>query len=113
MDKITLEKLVAMMQKTQEPEGAGSNSNPNSPSLGPIPTASEPDKLLKPSNRCSFSDCKRKLMLTDITCKCNVRFCMTHRMPEVHNCSYDFKSAGRGLIEKANPKVDGNKIERI
>jgi hypothetical protein len=34
-------------------------------------------------------------------------------MPESHACTYDFKAAGKKLLETNLLKVDGSKIERI
>lgn len=42
--------------------------------------------------RCSGPDCKKKLKLTDMNCKCNKRFCQLHRLPETHNCGFDHKT---------------------
>ena len=25
------------------------------------------------------------------SCRCDMLFCMTHRLPEAHNCRYDFR----------------------
>jgi AN1-type zinc finger protein 5/6 len=44
------------------------------------------------NNLCSHEMCKRKLKLTDYSCKCNKIFCKFHRRPESHNCLYDYKN---------------------
>jgi len=67
----------------------------------------------KPLNRCSHADCRVKLMLTDMACKCESRFCSMHRMPESHKCTFDFKAAGRAQLEKALVKVTSSCLERI
>lgn len=97
-----------------------SQSNPDSPVTGPTPSNAmvldeplAPLLLKKPANRCSQTTCNKKLMLTDITCKCCQRFCSAHRMPEDHACSYDFKAAGKKLLESNLLKVDGSKMERL
>ena len=41
-------------------------------------------------NFCEFDGCKRKLKLTDFSCKCEKIFCRLHRLPENHNCTYDY-----------------------
>ena len=46
----------------------------------------------KKKNRCSLKGCKRKLKLTNIECRCKNRFCDKHRLPESHNCKWNFKS---------------------
>ena len=70
----------------------------------------------KPSNkpRCAMVDCKKKLTLTNtFGCRCDLNFCPTHRHPEWHNCTYDYKTEGRRLLEKANPIVTVPKLPKI
>lgn len=37
-------------------------------------------------------NCKKKLTLVEksIICNCNHKFCLQHRIPENHNCCYDY-----------------------
>ncbi|KAJ9147798.1 hypothetical protein P3X46_029919 [Hevea brasiliensis] len=65
----------------------------------------------KAANRC-FS-CNKKVGLAGFKCKCGSTFCGSHRYPENHDCSFDFKGAGRNAIAKANPVVKADKVERI
>jgi len=115
----TLEQLAAIL-KTQQMNMASQTSTittslPDSPALGPmtsniiVPT----EQPSKPTNRCFHSDCKKKLLLSDPTCKCKERYCMAHRMPEDHACSFDYKAAGKSQLELSNPKVIGQKFDRI
>lgn len=39
------------------------------------------------TKRCDHEQCRKKLTLTDIECKCGKRFCMNHRLPFDHSCS--------------------------
>ena len=50
-----------------------------------------PDKPKKPPKRCEEKDCKKKLFLSDLICRCKKFHCMKHRLPELHNCTYNFK----------------------
>lgn len=119
----TLEQLAAILNHQQQQQmqsvvqtSTNTVSLPDSPTLGPSPTNAIITGELpaaKPANRCSHSDCKKKLLLSDPTCKCNARYCMAHRHPEDHTCSYDYKAAGKALLTAANPKVDGSKFEKI
>jgi len=45
--------------------------------------------------RCNLIICKKKLKLTDLSCNCNFRFCMKHRLPELHHCTQNFKEKNR------------------
>ncbi|XP_010540147.1 PREDICTED: zinc finger A20 and AN1 domain-containing stress-associated protein 7-like [Tarenaya hassleriana] len=64
-----------------------------------------------PSNRCS--SCNKKVGVMGFKCKCGSTFCGDHRYPEKHECSFDFKEAGRDAIAKANPLVKSDKVQRI
>jgi hypothetical protein len=35
---------------------------------------------------------------------------MNHRLPELHNCGYDFKTAGQRELAAANPQVVNDKL---
>ncbi len=41
--------------------------------------------------KCCFDGCNKKLKLTDMACVCTKKYCIKHRLPESHNCLYDFK----------------------
>ncbi|KAK6926611.1 Zinc finger, A20-type [Dillenia turbinata] len=60
------------------------------------------------TGRCAT--CRRRVGITGFKCRCGITFCGTHRYPEQHNCSFDFKSMGRVAISKANPVVKGAKL---
>lgn len=57
--------------------------------------------------------CLKRVGLTGFKCKCGVMFCGTHRYPEKHGCSFDFKKVGREEIARANPVIKAEKLERI
>jgi predicted nucleic acid binding AN1-type Zn finger protein len=40
-------------------------------------------------------------------------FCNSHRLPETHTCSYNFKKAGQVELEKTVIKVSNGKIAHI
>ena len=46
----------------------------------------------KEPKRCQHKDCKKKLGLVKINCKCELFFCPNHRAPTSHNCTYDYKA---------------------
>ncbi|CAL0317049.1 unnamed protein product [Lupinus luteus] len=62
-------------------------------------------------NRCA--SCSKRVGLTGFKCRCGVTFCGTHRYPEKHECSFDFKTVGREEIARANPVIKAAKLERI
>lgn len=61
------------------------------------------------ANRCR--SCRKKVGVVGFKCRCGSTFCGTHRYPEQHDCEFDFKSAGRENIAKANPVVKADKID--
>ncbi|KAF3677393.1 Zinc finger A20 and AN1 domain-containing stress-associated protein 5 [Capsicum annuum] len=62
-------------------------------------------------NRCS--GCRRKVGLTGFRCRCGELFCGEHRYSDRHDCSYDYKTAGREAIARENPVVKAAKIIKV
>ncbi|KAL1547466.1 switch-activating protein Sap1 [Salvia divinorum] len=62
-------------------------------------------------NRCS--GCSRRVGLTGFRCRCGELFCAAHRYSDRHDCSYDYKTAGREAIARENPVVRAAKIVKI
>ncbi|RZC86836.1 hypothetical protein C5167_030186 [Papaver somniferum] len=62
-------------------------------------------------NRCS--GCRRKVGLTGFRCRCGDMFCSEHRYSDRHDCSFDYKAAGRESIARQNPVVKAAKIIRL
>jgi predicted nucleic acid binding AN1-type Zn finger protein len=84
------------------------NSNINSSELD-----NEVPKKPKKKKYCCFGECKKKLTLIDMECKCGFKFCSLHRLPESHNCTYDFKKESKVLLAKTLIKVVHEKVEKI
>ena len=61
--------------------------------------------------RCS--QCNKKTGLMVHTCRCGLIFCIKCRLPEQHNCTFDYKSEGKDLLKKDLIKVAPKKIEKI
>ena len=55
-----------------------------------LPATTEPDKA-----RCSKPDCKRRLKISDIACRCGLKFCPLHKHFSEHDCTFDYKAAHR------------------
>lgn len=71
---------------------------------GEQPTQAQPNKCLV---------CRKRVGLTGFKCRCGITFCGTHRYPEKHNCSFDFKKIGREEIARSNPVVKAQKLNKI
>ena len=56
-----------------------------------------------PRIRCCIKGCKKKINSVDeiiATCRCGNKYCSKHRLPEMHNCKYDFKINKEEFINK-------------
>lgn len=62
-------------------------------------------------NRCST--CKKRVGLTGFKCRCGDLFCGSHRYSDKHDCPFDYRTAARDAIAKANPVVKAEKLDRI
>lgn len=62
-------------------------------------------------NRCST--CKKRVGLTGFNCRCGQLFCATHRYSDKHGCPFDYRTAARDAIAKANPVVKAEKLDKI
>ena len=49
----------------------------------------------------------------DYTCRCGNSYCIKHRMPEDHNCTFDYEKLGKDIIDKNNPQVVCEKVIKI
>lgn len=85
-------------------------SSPEKPGSAAAPVAAQPPQQ-QGATRCS--SCRKKVGLTGFRCRCGTTFCGTHRYPERHGCTFDFKAMGRDAIAKANPLVKADKLDKI
>lgn len=58
------------------------------------------------------TSCKKKSHVL-VTCSCNHKYCMTCRLPEVHQCNFNFKEQGKTKLIKDNPVVVAEKLLKI
>ncbi|KAM4031179.1 AN1-type zinc finger protein 4 [Anomaloglossus baeobatrachus] len=56
---------------------------------------------------------KKTGLATSYECRCGNNFCATHRYSETHNCTYDYKTAGRRYLQESNPVVTAPKLPKI
>ncbi len=62
-------------------------------------------------SRCST--CRKRVGLTGFSCRCGNLFCSAHRYSDKHDCPFDYRTAGRDAIAKANPVVKADKLDKI
>jgi AN1-type zinc finger protein 5/6 len=65
----------------------------------------------KKRKRCPV--CNKKLGLLPFECKCGKLFCIKHKDPEAHDCTYDFKSESKERLGDKLVKVVNCKINAI
>ena len=99
------------LSPTQPTTTASSKSNTQL--LQPLPPAQSPPPPKKPPKlRCA--QCNKKLgVIMIMKCHCEQIFCAQHRYAEAHNCSYNFKSEGKQILARENPKVIAQKLPKI
>ena len=65
--------------------------------------------------KCSFEGCSGRVFLHNLKCRCGEKFCDKHRLPETHDCSFNFKedhaNKSHKIIEEM--KCIGSKLEII
>ncbi|KAF8403260.1 hypothetical protein HHK36_011361 [Tetracentron sinense] len=93
------------------PESANSRRNPITAATSSSPSDQPPPSTASQPNRCTT--CRKRVGLTGFRCRCGTTFCATHRYPEQHGCTFDFKTEGREAIAIANPVVKADKLEKI
>ncbi|RDX78269.1 Zinc finger A20 and AN1 domain-containing stress-associated protein 5, partial [Mucuna pruriens] len=89
-------------------------SFPEEPSPAADPPSSDqttPSEAKRVVNRCS--GCRRKVGLTGFRCRCGELFCAEHRYSDRHDCSFDYKAAGREAIARENPVIRAAKIVKV
>ena len=78
-----------------------------------VPTSKVSGKAGKKRKCCAVKGCKKKITLLSFTCKCEKVFCTEHRMPEEHQCTFDWQEHGKSIIAAKNPLVINSKITEI
>ena len=68
-------------------------------------------KIPKIPKRCQFGECKKKLDLVKIQCKCDLYFCSKHRLN--HNCTYDYKKNSKINQQLLEGDSNFKKLEKI
>ncbi len=57
------------------------------------------------------SECKKKLGLIGIKCRCEKMFCTAHIMAETHNCSYDYRGEAMKALSTSMVAVTHDRVE--
>ncbi|KAL4575294.1 hypothetical protein LXL04_022136 [Taraxacum kok-saghyz] len=117
--KIAVEKSLQHESETSLPESSSSDVAsvsvlPDQPISKPVDTdIVSPSTAVKPQQRNRCGSCRKRVGLTGFTCKCGTTFCGTHRYPEKHDCTFDYKTVGKEAIARENPVVKAAKLVKI
>ena len=57
--------------------------------------------------------CKKRVGMRGYTCKCGYTYCKKHRLPESHECEFDYINEGKMMLAKDNPNLKPEKMEKI
>jgi hypothetical protein len=68
-------------------------------------------KVKEGPNRCTT--CRKRVGLTGFNCRCGNMYCAMHRYSNKHDCQFDYQTAARNAIAKANPIVKAEKLDKI
>ena len=66
--------------------------------------------------RCQHPGCKKKITLImqeANRCQCKMVFCGKHRLPELHNCTFDHKTIAKESLKKQLVEVKAEKVITI
>ncbi|GAB2287030.1 Zinc finger A20 and AN1 domain-containing stress-associated protein 8 [Dionaea muscipula] len=85
------------------------NNAPEACGSGPVESGEL--KVKQGPNRCTA--CKKRVGLTGFNCRCGDLFCTVHRYSDKHNCPFDYRTAAKDAIAKANPVVKAEKLDKI
>ncbi|XP_013782594.1 AN1-type zinc finger protein 6-like [Limulus polyphemus] len=108
LDKILSEPQSSGIHGT---ESEGTSVSSDSFVSGTAQTKESTPKDKKKKNRCQM--CRKRVGLTGFECRCGGLFCSIHRYVNEHNCSFDYKQQGAQEIQKNNPLVVGDKVQKI
>lgn len=83
------------------------------PIVPEVPNIREEVKEEQPAPVSRCYKCERKLSLVPFKCKCEHSFCSRHRLPEEHECGFDYKAEALVRLSKSNPVVIAEKVNKI
>ena len=70
-------------------------------------------KKKKSKKRCWHDDCKAKLKLTDMACKCQHKYCGKHRMMEHHDCEYLKNTSNKEIYKSKMQGLGGGQFTKL
>lgn len=56
-------------------------------------------------------ECSKRLTILDITCRCGIKHCPAHSLPEYHNCKYDLVSEKKEILSNNLICMESTKLD--
>lgn len=78
-----------------------------------LPPLKPPLSSKKKSSKHCYACGKKTGLATSYECRCGNNFCASHRYAEAHDCTYDYKTAGRHFLQETNPMISAPKLPKI
>ncbi|MBN3285531.1 ZFAN4 protein, partial [Polyodon spathula] len=78
-----------------------------------LPPMKAPIQTKKKNSKHCFLCRKKTGLATSYECRCGNNFCAIHRYAETHDCTYDYKTAGRRYLQENNPIITAPKLPKI
>lgn len=103
----------AKKNQPQEEKEKKESSSPDAKKDKPDEEESKKESKPVQTDTTKCWSCKRKVGLMGISCKCGYTYCSKHRIPEEHDCEFDFKGASYAKDLEKNPQVAPQKMEKI
>ncbi|KAL3569150.1 hypothetical protein D5086_029040 [Populus alba] len=82
-------------------------------STEPSTASSKPSEMKANEGPSRCTACRKRVGLTGFGCRCGDLFCAIHRYSDKHDCPFDYRTAARDAIAKANPVVKAEKLDKI
>ena len=86
---------------------------PEAPLVQPPAPEEAPAAPAKQADKSKCWSCAKRAGSLGYECRCGFVFCSRHRMPESHECDFDFVADGKQQLAKNNPLIQNDKLERI
>ena len=67
----------------------------------------------KKKKKCSYKECSKKLTITDMPCRCKATYCILHRHPNSHECTFNYKDFDRKNLKNTIIGCNNCKIQPI
>jgi len=83
------------------------------PNPAPNPVASSGPVVITSAKKCNYAICTRRLLLSDLACRCGHRFCSAHRYSTEHMCSFDYRKMATANLSSSLVKCVASSLKEV